>query len=50
MMDAFWGDRYGKVTDPFGHEWSIGTHKEDLTMEEMAKRGAAAMAQFSKPG
>ena len=50
MMDAFWGDRYGKVTDPFGHEWSIATHKEDLTMEEMAKRGAAAMAQFSKPG
>jgi PhnB protein len=48
MMDAFWGDRYGKVTDPFGHEWSIATHKEDLTMEEMARRGATAMAQMSQ--
>jgi len=26
-MDAFWGDRYGKVTDPFGHEWSLATHQ-----------------------
>ncbi|HEV3081450.1 MAG TPA: VOC family protein [Gemmataceae bacterium] len=48
LMDAFWGDRYGKLTDPYGHEWSVGTHKEDVPMEEMAKRGAAAMAQFSK--
>jgi len=43
--DMFWGDRYGKVVDPFGHEWSIATHKEDLTPEEMGKRAAAA---FSK--
>jgi len=48
LMDAFWGDRYGKLLDPFGQEWSIGTHKEDLTPAEMAKRGAAAMAQFGK--
>ena len=44
LMDAFWGDRYGKVTDPFGHEWSIATHKKDLTPEEI-KTGAEA---FSK--
>ena len=37
VMDAFWGDRYGKVTDPFGHEWSIATHMKDLTPEEMQK-------------
>lgn len=37
VMDAFWGDRYGKVTDPFGHEWSIATHKQDLTPEEIQK-------------
>ena len=35
VMDAFWGDRYGKVTDPFGHEWSLATHMKDLTPEEM---------------
>ncbi len=37
VMDTFWGDRYGKLTDPFGHEWSIATHKLDLTPEEIAK-------------
>ncbi len=39
VTDTFWGDRFGKVTDPFGHEWSIATHKLDLTPEEM-KEGA----------
>lgn len=38
IMDAFWGDRYGKVTDPFGYQWGIATHKEDLSPEEMGKR------------
>lgn len=46
-MDAFWGDRYGKVTDPFGHEWEICTHKEDLTPEEVGQR---AEEFFSKMG
>ncbi len=36
-MDAFWGDRYGKVADPFGHHWGIMTHKQDLTPEEIAE-------------
>ena len=39
--DMFWGDRYGKLQDPFGHQWSLATHKEDLYPEEMAKRMAA---------
>jgi PhnB protein len=42
--DAFWGDRYCKVVDPFGHHWSIATHKEDLTPEEVQKRMAVAFA------
>jgi PhnB protein len=38
--DMFWGDRFAKVTDPFGHEWSIATHVEDVTPEECARRAA----------
>jgi PhnB protein len=38
LSDMFWGDRYGVVTDPYGHEWSIATHKEDLTPQEIQKR------------
>jgi PhnB protein len=35
VTDAFWGDRYGELRDPFGHVWSIATHKKDLSHEEM---------------
>jgi PhnB protein len=42
VADMFWGDRYGRLVDPFGHEWSVATHKEDLTPEELNKRAAAA--------
>lgn len=45
-QDVFWGDRYGKIVDPFGHEWSIAHHKEDLTPEQVMERGKAAMAQM----
>src|SRR5438093_11621582 len=38
LADMFWGDRYGQVTDPFGHDWSIATHKEDLTRDEVMER------------
>lgn len=38
VADMFWGDRYGKVTDPFGHSWSIATHVEDVAPEEMKTR------------
>ncbi|MGH7268110.1 MAG: VOC family protein [Candidatus Rokuibacteriota bacterium] len=48
--DMFWGDRFGKLVDPFGHEWGMATHKEDLSPEEIRKRGAAAMASMGKPG
>jgi PhnB protein len=45
LADMFWGDRYGVVTDPFGHSWSLASHKEDLTREEIAKRAQAACAE-----
>jgi PhnB protein len=35
VQDMFWGDRYGTVLDPFGHSWSIATHKQDLSFEEI---------------
>jgi PhnB protein len=35
VTDMFWGDRYGKLADPFGHKWSIATHKRERSMEEM---------------
>jgi len=38
--DMFWGDRYGKLLDPFGHHWALATHKEDVSPEDMAKRMA----------
>jgi len=42
--DMFWGDRYSKVQDPFGHHWSIATHIEDVQPVELQKRAAAAFA------
>lgn len=35
--DAFWGDRYGQVEDPFGHRWSVATHMRDLTPDQIMK-------------
>jgi len=40
--DMFWGDRFSKFADPFGHIWCVATHKEDVTPVEMAKRAASA--------
>jgi PhnB protein len=40
--DMFWGDRYGKLVDPFGHEWSLATHIKDLTPEEISKGAQTA--------
>ena len=45
--DMFWGDRFGSVTDPYGHSWSVATHVEDIPPEEMAERGRAALAQMT---
>jgi uncharacterized glyoxalase superfamily protein PhnB len=44
LSDTFWGDRYGKLVDPFGHHWSLAEHLEDLTPEQMMERMAAAKA------
>jgi uncharacterized glyoxalase superfamily protein PhnB len=41
LADMFWGDRYGKLVDPFGHHWSIAEHLEDLTPDQMQERMAA---------
>ena len=48
LADMFWGDRYGKLTDPFGHSWSLATHKEDVAPEEMARRSREAQAKMAQ--
>jgi PhnB protein len=48
MQDQFWGDRSGTFDDPYGYRWTIATHKEDLTREEMEQRQAAWMKQFAQ--
>jgi PhnB protein len=48
-MDMFWGDRYGKFTDPFGHLWGVATHKKDVSPEECAKAMAEWGKQKAKP-
>jgi PhnB protein len=49
-MDMFWGDRFGKLTDPFGHEWSVATHIEDVAPAEMEKRMRTEMAKMASGG
>jgi len=49
VMDQFWGDRYGKLTDPFGHKWSIATHTKDLSMDEIKHGMDEAMKKMEKP-
>jgi len=46
VQDMFWGDRYGKLKDPFGHEWALATHVKDMTPEETMK---AAEECFKQP-
>jgi len=47
VADMFWGDRYGRLTDPFGHSWSLATHKEDVAPDEMKRRMDAQMAKMA---
>ncbi len=47
VQDQFYGDRTGTVEDPFGHVWSIGTHKEDVPPEEINRRFAEMMKQHA---
>src|SRR6185436_4519648 len=48
LADQFWGDRTGTVIDPEGYTWTIATHKEDLTPQEMKQRQDAWMKQFAQ--
>ena len=47
VEDMFWGDRFGSLKDPFGHVWSIATHVEDLTPQQIAERAKQAMGAMS---
>jgi len=48
IEDAFWGDRYGKILDPYGHSWAIATPQKSLTSEELKKAGEEHFAKISK--
>ena len=45
VQDMFWGDRTGKLTDPFGQRWQLATHKEDLTPQEIEERATALVSK-----
>jgi uncharacterized glyoxalase superfamily protein PhnB len=47
VADMFWGDRYGKVEDPFGHHWSVATRQREVSLEE-AQQAMRQMAQTAK--
>ena len=49
VQDQFYGDRTGTFADPFGHKWTIGTHKEDLSHEEVGRRYQEWMQKQGKP-
>ena len=49
VSDQFWGDRYGKLKDPFGHKWSIATHIKDMSADEMKRSMDEAMQKMGKP-
>ena len=49
-QDMFWGDRWGKLRDPFGQQWGIATHIEDVAPEDMQKRMQSMMAQGASAG
>jgi uncharacterized glyoxalase superfamily protein PhnB len=48
VTDQFWGDRYGKLKDPFGHKWSIATHTKDMSADEMKGAMDEAMEKMNK--
>lgn len=47
LEDAFWGDRYAKVKDPFGHVWGIAHRQKEMTPQEMQDAGNKWMAEFA---
>ncbi|MGA2229944.1 MAG: VOC family protein [Tepidisphaeraceae bacterium] len=48
VADMFWGDRYGKIIDPFGQHWAISTHKENVSHEEANRRAAEFFKKWKK--
>ncbi|MGA6979962.1 MAG: VOC family protein [Candidatus Sulfotelmatobacter sp.] len=48
VMDMFWGDRYAKLLDPFGHKWSIATHKRDMSEKEVEEAQRDFMERMPK--
>jgi PhnB protein len=48
LEDMFWGDRFGRLVDPFGHSWSLATHVEDVAPAEMGKRAQEAAAKMAR--
>jgi uncharacterized glyoxalase superfamily protein PhnB len=50
VSEQFWGDRYGKIEDPFGHHWSVATHVRDVSREEMGEAMKQMAKNMPKPG
>jgi PhnB protein len=48
LQNQFWGDRYGKLADPYGHHWGLAQHVEDVAPEEMQRRSKEWQASMSK--
>jgi PhnB protein len=48
LQDMFWGDRYAKFTDPFGHSWGVATHTEDVPLDELQRRSEAFSKQMTQ--
>src|SRR5215470_16477954 len=48
VQNMFWGDRFGRLTDPFGHKWMLATHVEDVSPAEMEQRMASACSQVQQ--
>ena len=48
VKDQFWGDRHGRLEDPFGHLWSVATHKKDLSPDELRNAGETFFKEMSK--
>ena len=48
VSDTFWGDRYGVVEDPFGHQWSLATHQQDLSLDQITANAKEFMAKLPK--
>lgn len=48
VSDMFWGDRYGKLVDPFGHKWSIATHIRDMSPKEIEEAQEEFMSKLPK--